>query len=87
MDKNVFFRTGFFVLLAFSNNENENYSSIISKRAKLNYSFILKIINEFKNEGIIEKKETKYKKLLILTEKGKKIKKSFEIINKNLNLP
>jgi len=68
------------IILAIS--DNVNYSSLIAKKIDMTYIHVVNVINQLVSEGILKKlPRVKIKIIIVLTEKGKRIKAAYIKLN------
>ncbi len=63
----------FMLLQTISNNDGRIYSAMMSKKIDCSYAYIVKLIKVMNKLGLTTFEETKHKKMIRLTPKGKKI--------------
>ena len=61
------------------------YATILSKEVDLTYSHTVKLLDQFKNFGLVEFEKQGRIKLVKLTEIGEDIAKSFEVVFNKLS--
>jgi len=52
---------------------SNSYAAMIAKRADCSYSYITKLIAKMERYGLVKTEDTKHKRMIHLTDKGKKI--------------
>ena len=70
----------FLLLQMIYSNDGRVYSAMISKKIDCSYAYIVKLIKVMNKLGITSFEETKHKKMIRLTAKGKKIFKALSEI-------
>jgi predicted transcriptional regulator len=63
----------FMLLQTIAASDGHTYSALMSKKIDCSYAYIVKLIKVMNRLGLTEFEETKHKKMIRLTSKGKKI--------------
>lgn len=63
----------FMLLQIIYNNDGRIYSAMISKKIDCSYAYIVKLIKVMNKLGLTTFEETKHKKIIKLTQKGKRV--------------
>jgi predicted transcriptional regulator len=63
----------FLLLQTISSNEGRIYSAMIAKKIDCSYAYIVKLIKSMNRLGLTAFENTKHKKIIRLTQKGKRI--------------
>ena len=73
------------ILVGIKRGRGEKYASLLSKEADCTYSHAVKILNKFKESGLVEFDKQGRRKLIELTEKGERIASSMERLFEHLD--
>lgn len=76
---NVFFREKpVMMLVSLLNPKQEMYASTVAKQVDCTYSHVVKILQEFQKQGLVEFDKKGRLKFVRLTKKGKDVAETFE---------
>ncbi|MGC8516496.1 MAG: hypothetical protein ACP5MT_01195 [Candidatus Acidifodinimicrobium sp.] len=63
----------FLILKMIYYNDNHTYAAIISRKIDCSYSYIVKLLNKMSKLDIVKVSNDKHKRIVKLTDKGKKL--------------
>ncbi|MBE5729586.1 winged helix-turn-helix transcriptional regulator [Candidatus Parvarchaeota archaeon] len=63
----------FLILKMIYYNDNHTYAAVISRKIDCSYSYIVKLLNKMSKLDIVKVSSDKHRKIIKLTDKGKKL--------------